>query len=182
MPALAWEGCQGAAAALVIRGTTVPLSTAKSIFPQWLGTSNANNSFLKTQQGVYNRRTNWHINSALMANPRPCPTQPGGIPPKMRATGSPFAQPSPPPPFLSTDSWWLGGSGPCAPPPPPHHHHYTPDYMLVCIPEIFFCVSCVSQRRMLCIWCVSQKFFLCIRSRGSHMESHSPCRTSVMGC
>ena len=34
-PAPAWEGCQGAEAALVSRGTTVPLSTIENPFPQW---------------------------------------------------------------------------------------------------------------------------------------------------
>ena len=45
----AGEERQGAEAALLNRGTTVPLSPSKITLPQWLGTSNVDDSFLKIQ-------------------------------------------------------------------------------------------------------------------------------------
>ena len=48
-PAPAWEGRQGVEAALVCRGTTVPLSPTGSTCPQWLGANNADHFLLKTQ-------------------------------------------------------------------------------------------------------------------------------------
>ena len=46
-PAPAWEGRQGAEAAPVRRGTTVPLSETEIAFPKWRGTNNVN--LLNTQ-------------------------------------------------------------------------------------------------------------------------------------
>ena len=53
-PAPAWEGPQGAAAALVSRGTTVPLSSPiENTFPRWLGAGDVNSSFQTTQTSGY---------------------------------------------------------------------------------------------------------------------------------
>ena len=53
MPAPAWEGRQAPEAALLSRGTTVPLSPANSSFPQWLGRSNVNNFLFKNETSVH---------------------------------------------------------------------------------------------------------------------------------
>ena len=52
----ACEGRPGAEAALVSRGTTVPLSPTNNAFPQWLGTSNANTLSLETHTSVFARK------------------------------------------------------------------------------------------------------------------------------
>ena len=68
MPAPAWEGRQGAVAALVSRGTTVPLPPTKT---QWLGTSSVNNLFLETPTSVSTGCTKRHTDLALLGPPPP---------------------------------------------------------------------------------------------------------------
>ena len=58
---------QGAKAAFVSRGTTVLLSATENHFSQWLGTSNVNNLFLKTQTSSYTQR----YQAAHLLNPTP---------------------------------------------------------------------------------------------------------------
>ena len=48
-------------AAPVSRGTPVPLSPTQRTFPQWLRTSNVNNSFLQTQISAHTRKYQWAI-------------------------------------------------------------------------------------------------------------------------
>ena len=74
LPAPASEGCRGAAAAPVSRGTSVPLSPSENAFPQWLGASDVDHFFPKAPKLTRtpestDRRTYW----ALMAPPRPPP-------------------------------------------------------------------------------------------------------------
>ena len=71
-PAPAWDGHQGAEAARVTRGATVPLSPITNTLPHRLG-SNVDNLFLKTQTSVYTRactlestNRNWHMSSAFI--------------------------------------------------------------------------------------------------------------------
>ena len=66
------EGRQGEEA-LVSTGATVPLSSTKNTFPQWLGTSNVDNFLLKSQTGakIPPRGTNHQTYFAL--NPHPLP-------------------------------------------------------------------------------------------------------------
>ena len=57
-------------AALASRGTTVPLSRTEHSFPQWIGTSDANTSFVAVRRpGTTNR----HTYSAFIATPHPLP-------------------------------------------------------------------------------------------------------------
>ena len=51
--AVAREGRSGAEAALVSRGTNVPLSPAENTFPHRLGAGNVHNFLLQTQTGAY---------------------------------------------------------------------------------------------------------------------------------
>ena len=63
------SGRQGAEAALVSKGTTVPLSCTTSTLPPWLGTGNADYLFLKTQTRAYTRKYQPVHYSAFMAPP-----------------------------------------------------------------------------------------------------------------
>ena len=62
---------QGGEAALVGRGTPVSISPSEYPFPQWLGISNVNNSFLSTQTSACTRNApgtaNWHAYPAFLA-------------------------------------------------------------------------------------------------------------------
>ena len=69
MPAPAWEGRQGTATALVIRGTTVPHSPTKNTLPQCLATSSANRFLPQCETSVYTRQYQRRIYSACMATP-----------------------------------------------------------------------------------------------------------------